>query len=450
MLRAAVLIPCDNEAVTNRKVVTDLRTQLPHATVYVYDDNSTDDTLALAASAGATTRHEMVQGNGRVVRRMFADIEAGAYVLVDGDDIYDAPDAAKMVRMLVAAMLDMVTGNRETEIKAAHRPGHRSGFMFGEGVIDMLSGYRVFSRLVVKSSPALSSGFDTGTELIVYTRDLRMAVRRHRDGIQGPPGRLGVEAEHLPGWDPHPADDHYPGDRGAAARLLLLHRPGAVGWRRFGACAGGAGLSPDRRRATATGRPRPRGVQPADLSWHNGLPCDRPAGRGQGRHTRRDGNRGVAGAPVDTRAGPAPQTVASMKSSELSPTLRVTTRWRTAKSPIRLKRGLTQMLRKTLLILATAGLLAAPDARAAAPGGADNGLPQVYSTTPSAMSDHYVQGRYNKDGIFVPPHYEPKAKPVFHGYFDHNKTTVKHGYFDAPKPVKPKTDQDDADQPGQR
>ena len=111
------------------------------------------------------------------------------------------------------------------------------------------------------------------------------------------------------------------------------------------------------------------------------------------------------------------------------------------------------MLRRTLLTLATASsltALAAAPAGAAAPGGADNGQPQAYSMTPSAMSDHYVQGKYNRNGVFVPPHYEPKAKPVFHGYFDTKQTTVKHGYFDTPKPVKPKTGQDDADQPGNR
>ena len=115
------------------------------------------------------------------------------------------------------------------------------------------------------------------------------------------------------------------------------------------------------------------------------------------------------------------------------------------------------MLRPFLLSLATAAsmtaavsLLHAPAQAAEPPGGADNGLPPTYSMTPNSSSDVYVQGKYNHSGIYVPPHYEPKAKPVFHGYFDKKKTTVKHGYFDTPKPVRPKTDQDDADEPGRR
>ena len=182
-MRVAVLIPCYNEAVTIRKVVADFRTHLPHATIYVYDNNSSDRTLELAAAAGAVVRRETLQGKGHVVRRMFADIEADAYVLVDGDDTYDAADAAPMVRMLADETLDMVTGNRVTDIEAAYRPGHRFGnmvltgivcFMFGKRITDMLSGYRVFSRRFVKSFPALASGFETETEFTVHALDLRM------------------------------------------------------------------------------------------------------------------------------------------------------------------------------------------------------------------------------------------------------------------------------------
>ena len=203
MLRVAVLIPCYNEAVTIRKVVSDFQAHLPHATIYVYDNNSTDDTFALAAAAGATTRHETMQGKGHVVRRMFADIEADAYVLVDGDDTYDAADAPKMVGMLAAETLDMVTGNRETKIAAAYRPGHRFGnvlltgivrFMFGKGMNDMLSGYRVFSRRFVKSFPALASGFETETEFTVHALDLRMpsgdVVTAYKDRPAGSVSKL--------------------------------------------------------------------------------------------------------------------------------------------------------------------------------------------------------------------------------------------------------------------
>nr|WP_321984825.1 hypothetical protein [uncultured Lichenicoccus sp.] len=105
----------------------------------------------------------------------------------------------------------------------------------------------------------------------------------------------------------------------------------------------------------------------------------------------------------------------------------------------------------TVASLATVLTWRVPPAHAAdPPGGADNGLPPNASMTPNSMSDVYVQGKYNRTGIYVPPHYEPKPKPVFHGYFDKKKTTVKNGYFDTPKPVKPKTDQDDDDQPGRR
>src|SRR3978361_99497 len=170
MMRIAVLIPCYNESVTISKVIGDFQASLPEATVYVYDNNSKDDTGAMARAAGAVVRREMLQGKGYVVRRMFADIEADVYVLVDGDDTYDAGDAGRMIRMLVDEQLDMVNGARVTDIKAAYRPGHRFGNamltglvrrIFGNRVSDMLSGYRVFSRRFVKTFPALASGFET-------------------------------------------------------------------------------------------------------------------------------------------------------------------------------------------------------------------------------------------------------------------------------------------------
>ncbi len=184
-MRIAVLIPCYNEEVTISKVIRDFRACLPDASIYVYDNNSSDGTAAVARASGALVRRETMQGKGNVVRRMFADIEADAYVLVDGDDTYDAADAAPMVQMLVDEQLDMVTGARVTDIKAAYRTGHRFGNalltgmvrrIFGNRVSDMLSGYRVFSRRFVKTFPALASGFETETEFTVHALDLGMPV----------------------------------------------------------------------------------------------------------------------------------------------------------------------------------------------------------------------------------------------------------------------------------
>jgi glycosyltransferase involved in cell wall biosynthesis len=183
--RIAVLIPCYNEERSIAKVVTDFRDSLPAATVYVYDNRSGDDTSLVAAKAGAVVRRELLQGKGHVIRRMFADIEADIYVLVDGDDTYDAAAAPQMVRMLVDDGLDMVTGARVTNVRAAYRPGHRFGnrlltgmvsAIFGDRISDMLSGYRVFSRRFVKSFPALSHGFDIETEFSVHALDLHMPV----------------------------------------------------------------------------------------------------------------------------------------------------------------------------------------------------------------------------------------------------------------------------------
>ncbi len=185
--RVVVLIPCFNEEVAVPHVVAAFRAALPDVTVYVYDNNSTDRTREVAAAAGAVVRTEALQGKGNVVRRMFADIEAEAYVLVDGDDTYDAAAAPEMVRLLLAERLDMVTAVRVTEADGgrAYRPGHRFGNrlltgmvrrIFGDRITDMLSGYRVFSRRFVKSFPALASGFETETEFTVHALELRLPV----------------------------------------------------------------------------------------------------------------------------------------------------------------------------------------------------------------------------------------------------------------------------------
>jgi glycosyltransferase involved in cell wall biosynthesis len=184
-LRVAVLIPCRNEAVAIGRVVAGFRAALPEAVVYVYDNNSTDGTVAEARAAGAVVRSEPLQGKGNVVRRMFADIEADAYVLVDGDDTYDPAVSPAMVQLLQDGPLDMVTASRVSHVQAAYRTGHRTGnlvltrlvaTLFGNRVTDMLSGYRVFSRRFVKSFPALSTGFETETEFTVHALELAMPV----------------------------------------------------------------------------------------------------------------------------------------------------------------------------------------------------------------------------------------------------------------------------------
>ncbi|MGI4830401.1 MAG: glycosyltransferase family 2 protein, partial [Janthinobacterium lividum] len=151
----------------------------------VYDNNSTDRTVEVAQAAGAVVGREPLQGKGNVIRRMFSDIEADVYVLVDGDDTYEAGSAAPMIEMLLVDGLDMVTGTRVTKIQAAYRLGHRFGntlltkmvaSVFGNRVSDMLSGYRVFSRRFVKSFPALSSGFETETEFTIHALELRMPL----------------------------------------------------------------------------------------------------------------------------------------------------------------------------------------------------------------------------------------------------------------------------------
>ena len=181
----AVLVPCYNEEAAVATVVADFRKALPSATIYVYDNNSKDRTVAVAREAGAEVRSETHQGKGHVVRRMFADVDADVYVLVDGDATYDAPSAPKMVEKLVAEHLDMVVGLRVDQSVAAYRPGHRTGnwmltsflaSVFGETFTDILSGYRVFSRRFVKSFPVLSDGFEIETELSVHALELALPV----------------------------------------------------------------------------------------------------------------------------------------------------------------------------------------------------------------------------------------------------------------------------------
>ncbi|MCX5742715.1 MAG: glycosyltransferase family 2 protein, partial [Proteobacteria bacterium] len=180
----AVIIPCYNEEVAIPKTVSDFRTALPDATVYVYDNRSTDRTSEVAAAAGAVVRRELRPGKGSVVRRMFQDIEADIYVMVDGDDTYDASLAPKLVERLQVDRLDMVVGKRIETHQDAYRGGHRLGnyvltglvkSLFGSQLDDMLSGYRVFSRRFVKSFPSSSREFEIETELTVHAMQMRMA-----------------------------------------------------------------------------------------------------------------------------------------------------------------------------------------------------------------------------------------------------------------------------------
>ncbi|MGJ5069514.1 glycosyltransferase family 2 protein [Bradyrhizobium oligotrophicum] len=184
-MRIAVLVPCYNEEAAVATVVRDFKQALPTATVYVYDNNSKDRTIEVARTAGAEVRSERRQGKGHVVRRMFADVDADIYVLVDGDATYDAPSAPGMIARLVSERLDMVVGLRVDQEQAAYRMGHRTGNwmltsflaeVFGQAFKDILSGYRVFSRRFVKSFPVLSDGFEIETELTVHALELALPV----------------------------------------------------------------------------------------------------------------------------------------------------------------------------------------------------------------------------------------------------------------------------------
>ena len=183
--RIAVLLPCYNEEAAIGATVEGFRRALPGAAVYVYDNNSSDRTGEVAAAAGAIVRSESQQGKGRVVRRMFADVEADVYVMADGDLTYDPATAPEMVRMVLEEQLDMVVGTRRHEAEDAYRGGHLIGNrmftgllagLFGRSFTDIFSGYRAFSRRFVKSFPVLSQGFEIETEISVHALELRMPV----------------------------------------------------------------------------------------------------------------------------------------------------------------------------------------------------------------------------------------------------------------------------------
>lgn len=198
-----MLLPCYNEGLVIHTVIERFRSALPQAKIYVYDNNSSDDSVAVARRAGAIVRSEPRQGKGFVVRRMFTDIDADIYLMCDADETYDASAAQELVSELVTNGLDMVVGTRVAVTGDAYRPAHKFGnwlltslvrTMFGDGFSDMLSGYRVFSRRFVKSFPLMSQGFEIETELTVHALQLEMPVREmptsFKDRVEGSESKL--------------------------------------------------------------------------------------------------------------------------------------------------------------------------------------------------------------------------------------------------------------------
>lgn len=203
-MKIAVLLPCYNEEAAIAKVVADFKAALPGAVIYVYDNNSKDKTAQVARDAGAVVRTEMRQGKGNVVRRMFADVEADIYVMADGDGTYETSAAPKLIQALIDHNADMIVGTRAEEGgDKLYRSGHRFGnrmlnfivrLLFGQGVSDMLSGYRVFSRRFVKSFPSDAYGFETETELTIHALELRLPIMevptKYFDRIEGTQSKL--------------------------------------------------------------------------------------------------------------------------------------------------------------------------------------------------------------------------------------------------------------------
>lgn len=208
--RIAAIVPCHNEAIAIGKVVDDLRAAVPDMAIYVYDNNSTDGTDKVARDAGAIVRYESNKGKGNVVRRAFADVEADIYVMIDGDDTYDASAVPMMVKTLLDGPYDQVLGVRKEVTDSAYRPGHSAGNrmfnlvvanIFGVAVSDMLSGYRVFSRRFVKSFPAVSREFETETELTVHAANLRVPQTEFEVGFQDrPEGAESKLRTYRDGW----------------------------------------------------------------------------------------------------------------------------------------------------------------------------------------------------------------------------------------------------------
>jgi glycosyltransferase involved in cell wall biosynthesis len=184
-LTIAILIPCLNEENSIGRVIQAFKTACPQAEIYVYDNASTDSTVKVAEENGAVVRQENIRGKGNVVRRMFSDIDASVYVLVDGDDTYDADSVNTMIETLKTSHSDMIIGNRIEQHEDAYRFSHRFGnrfltsivrYLFGQQSFDLLSGYRVMSRRFVKSFPAISTGFEIETELTIHALSLRIPM----------------------------------------------------------------------------------------------------------------------------------------------------------------------------------------------------------------------------------------------------------------------------------
>jgi glycosyltransferase involved in cell wall biosynthesis len=208
--RIAVLVPCHNEELTVAQVIGDHLKAIPGCRVFVYDNNSSDRTAAVARAAGATVRREPYQGKGNVVRRMFADVDADIYIMVDGDDTYDPSIAPEAIRHLLAENLDLVNIARISEEGVADRLGHKFGnrtltglvrLFFGPQFTDVLSGYKLFSRRFVKSFPAFSRGFEIETELVIHALELRMPVlelsAHYRPRIDGSISKLNTITDGL-------------------------------------------------------------------------------------------------------------------------------------------------------------------------------------------------------------------------------------------------------------
>jgi len=210
--KIAVLIPCYNEALTIQKVVEDYQRVLPEATIYVYDNNSTDNTASIAQAAGAVVRPEYQQGKGNVVRRMFRDIEAECYIMADGDDTYPAEYAREMVDKVLQRNVDMVVGDRlsSTYFTENKRPFHNMGnslvrkainYLFKNDIKDIMTGYRAFSYRFVKTLPVLSKGFEIETEMTIHAIDKNMLVENvvieYRDRPQGSESKLNTYSDGI-------------------------------------------------------------------------------------------------------------------------------------------------------------------------------------------------------------------------------------------------------------
>lgn len=212
MDKIAVLIPCYNESATIGKVIEDFKRELPESVIYVYDNNSSDGTAEIAMRAGAVVREESMQGKGNVIRRMFREIDAEAYIMIDGDDTYPAENAREMVRMVLEDRVDMVVGDRlsSTYFTENKRPFHNMGNsivrysinkLFKNDIKDVMTGYRAFSYNFVKTFPILSKGFEIETEMTIHAVDKKMTVQNviieYRDRPDGSESKLNTYSDGI-------------------------------------------------------------------------------------------------------------------------------------------------------------------------------------------------------------------------------------------------------------